>query len=181
MMRSGHSSLFLEMRNNKLPAVFNNAQTFPPPGRPTRLLVSETDRQRLGTLLSAGKLRPAHARRLRVIVLTAQGLGSEEIARRVGLSRFHVSRVRARFARGGVASLADQPRRGRPGSISVDLAQRIAVAALGPPPPGASRWTLALVAQAFGLSRSIVYRVLCSRGVTLGPSDAPARRPRLKS
>jgi transposase len=124
------------------------------------LTISPEERQQALRLLAGKRLRPGHERRLRVIVLTAQGLDAAVIAAQVGISRHHISRVRARFVRSGLDGLADQPRAGRKSRVAPDLVARLIAAAGSSPPAGAPRWTLSLLAADFGLSRSIVYRIL---------------------
>ena len=157
------SGRFEYMRNNSIDVVPSNAQPGRPRGRRARLLVSQEERLLAARLLASGQLRLGHERRLRVILLTAQGLGAAAIAAEVGISRYHISRVRARFGRGGLAGLADRPRAGRRSSVAPDVAARILAAAASPPPHGAQRWTLSLLAARFGLGRSVVYRILRRR------------------
>ena len=130
--------------------------------------MASADRRQLTSALAAGRLAPGHARRLRVILLSLEGVPAAEIARDVGMSRYHISRVRKRFERGGVASLADRPRRARAGSASPERVGYLLQAMSSAPPRGAARWTLSMLAQAAGLSRSVVYRLLRARGVELG-------------
>ena len=59
----------------------------------------------------------AHARRLQVVLLTALGLPDRDIAHQVGMSRFHLGRVRRRFERDGLDGMADRPRRGRKSQV----------------------------------------------------------------
>lgn len=156
------------MRNNSMPTVLISAQLSRRPGRRVALPVTQDQLHHLVRLLASASLRPAHRRRLRVIVLTAEGFTSADIAAQIGISRHHISRVRRRFSDGGVAGLADRPRAGRTSSITAELAARIVARAALEPPPGAPRWTLSLLAGIFAISRSVVYRVLRRNDVTLG-------------
>ena len=52
--------------------------------------------------------------RAKVVLLAAQGIGNDEIARRVDLPREVVSRWRKRFWEERLAGLEDRPRAGRP-------------------------------------------------------------------
>jgi transposase len=160
------------MRNNTQSFVPNEAQPTPPRGRQSRASISSADQQELARLLAAGNLRPGHQRRLRVILLTALGRGGAEIAAEVGISRYHVSRVRTRFGRSGIAGLADRPRAGRKSSVSPEMAEKVVAAAGSAPPIGSERWTLSLLANRLGLSRSVVYRIL-RRGIRHAPGVTP--------
>lgn len=52
--------------------------------------------------------------RARIVLLAAQGLGNDEIARRLGMERQLVSKWRKRFWEERLAGLEDRPREGRP-------------------------------------------------------------------
>jgi transposase len=160
------------MRNNPTVSVPNETQLLRPRGRQARVRISSADQQQLARLLATETLPPGHQRRVRVILLTAAGKGGAEIATEVGISRYHVSRVRARFGRTGIAGLADRPRVGRKSSVSPEMAEQVVAAAESAPPVGAERWTLSLLANRLGLSRSVVYRIL-----RRGGRHAPASNP----
>ena len=55
--------------------------------------------------------------RARVVLLAADGLGNDEIARRLDMPRQVVSKWRKRFFEEGRAGLADRPRGGRPAAF----------------------------------------------------------------
>ncbi len=59
-------------------------------------------------------MRAGLAQRARIVLLAADGVSNVEIARLVGVSLPTVSLWRQRYAVGGLAALADQPRSGRP-------------------------------------------------------------------
>lgn len=61
--------------------------------------------------------------RARIVLLAADGLTNEHIARRLGVARQLVSKWRKRFAEDGLSGLADRPRRPEGGPNS---RQRIA-------------------------------------------------------
>lgn len=52
--------------------------------------------------------------RAKVVLFAAQGLGNDEIARRLDMGRQVVSKWRKRFWEEGLAGLEDRPREGRP-------------------------------------------------------------------
>jgi transposase len=158
------------MRNKANDAVPNEAQSNSPHTRQARLSVSSEDQRQVVALLESAALRPGHRRRLRVILLTALGRAGGEIAAEVGISRFHVSRVRARFGKGGLSALADRPRLGRKSSVSPERAAEVVAAARSNPPPGSQRWTLSLLSNRLGLSRSVIYRILRRRLPGLRPT-----------
>ncbi len=64
-----------------------------------------------------------------------QGLSGVEIAERIGYTVVQVSRIRRRFAEGGVAGLRERPKSGRPPTVTAR--QRAQIVALTLKPPGA--------------------------------------------
>ena len=70
-------------------------------GRRVPLSVTKEQRRQLEELAGRRTLKQGHARRVRIVLLAADGVAGVEIARRVGISEFQVSRIR-RFEEGGV-------------------------------------------------------------------------------
>ena len=56
--------------------------------------------------------------RAKIVLYAAQGLGNEQIARRLDMPRQVVSKWRKRFFEDGLPGLEEQPRRGRPARFS---------------------------------------------------------------
>jgi transposase len=70
--------------------------------------------ERLTTWARAATTPQRLARRARVILRSATGLGSRRLAQQERMSRTTVQRWRARFLAAGCDGLQDRPRRGRP-------------------------------------------------------------------
>jgi transposase len=68
------------------------------------------DRERLTGWTRSSSLRAGLAQRARIVLLAADGVSNTEIAKRVGVSRPTVIDWRARFERGGMTGLDDEPR-----------------------------------------------------------------------
>jgi len=81
--------------------------------RVKRIELTPVEGRELKALVARDQTKSGHARRARVILLSADGLPCREIANRLSLSLGQVSRIRGRFERGGVTGLADRPRAGR--------------------------------------------------------------------
>ena len=122
-----------------------------------------TDEQR-AELEALAKRRVAHAgfaRRVRVILLSSAGVSGAEIARRFGVTQEFVSKVRARWAKGGLEGLYERRRAGRKAYVlTPDTVHKIVSLAMSPPPEGRSRWTARLLAKEVGCSFSRVAKVL---------------------
>jgi transposase len=105
-------------------------------------------------------------RRARVILLSADGIGGREIAKRLDLSAEQVSRIRARFRQEGCAGLRDRAKAGRKDhAVPAETVERIVQLAMSPPPAGRSRWTTRLLGKAVDLTSTCVSRILRRHGL----------------
>ena len=124
------------------------------------LVLSAGDRAVLEKLVAQPTARAGHARRARVVLLAEQGVSGEEIARRLDLTRWQVSRIRRRFRESGVAGLADQPKAGRGNNVAPFRVRQILETVMKAPPQGHSHWSVREVARQVGLSPSVVHKIL---------------------
>jgi DNA-binding MarR family transcriptional regulator len=132
-----------------------------PVTRKTAIVLSESERRSLNELLAKGRVSARYARRVRVIVLSDQGLKGVEIAQRLQLSVGQVSRIRAAFLLGGASSLADKRHPGRRDhAVSSETALMIARIAASAPPHGHKRWSTRLIAAKVGLTSATIAKVL---------------------
>src|SRR5215210_3666402 len=113
--------------------------------------VPPPDREVLERWLRSPSLKAGLAQRARVVLLAADGVGTREIARRLGLSKPAVIGWKRRYASDGIAGLADRPKSGRPPTIDP---MAIVLATLEPPPPqlGVTHWSSRLLARHLGVS-----------------------------
>ncbi len=88
--------------------------------------------------------------RARIILLAAEGRSTRSIARAVGTMPGTVSTWRGRFAREGLAGLADQPRPGPVPNYNAETGRRILAVLEHAPPSGFARWTGPLIAAKLG-------------------------------
>jgi transposase len=109
------------------------------------------DREVLLSWTRSPSLRAGLAQRARVVLLAADGVGTAEIVRRVGLSKPAVIGWKRRYAAEGIAGLDDRPKSGRPPVIDP---VSIVLATLEPPPPqlGVTHWSSRLLAKQLGVS-----------------------------
>jgi transposase len=125
-----------------------------------------SERKALERLLARRSAHAGHVRRARVILLSAEGVPGLEIAERVGITKQHVSRIRARFVAGGVDGLAEQPKAGRKDhAVPAETVEKILQTTLSPPPAGRSRWTTRLLAKKFKVTSATVSRILRANGL----------------
>src|SRR5881409_3681009 len=123
------------------------------------IVVSEAARHELERLQRASSTPAGLSRRVRAVLLMAQGLPGVEIAERVGYTVVQVSRLRRRFAEHGIAGLHDRPRSGRPPTITARKRAQIVALTLKPAAPGLTHWSTRDLARQAGVSHGTVHRI----------------------
>ncbi len=125
-------------------------------GRPLRPLeLSEDERAQLGRWTRRRHTAAGLAQRARMVLLAAEGLSNREVAARLGcsdatvgkwrarfLSDATVGKWRARFLEHRLAGLVDEPRSGRPRSVTDEMVQDVVIKTLestAPTPPTGRR------------------------------------------
>lgn len=84
-------------------------------GRPKQPLILESgDKEKLELLTRRPKTAQRSALRAKIVLRAAEGLGSQEIARRLGVTGSTVGKWRERFRVRGMEGLTDEP---RPGAV----------------------------------------------------------------
>jgi transposase len=132
----------------------------PKTGRPkAELVLTGEERETLMRLSRRAKSSQALALRCRIVLACAEGLSNLEVAQRLGVTRPTVGKWRSRFVRKRLDGLMDEPRPGRPPSITVDQIEDVVVATLEQTPSNATHWSRASMAERSGLSRSTVGRI----------------------
>ena len=113
--------------------------------------VPPRDREVLASWVRSPSIRAGLAQRARIVLLAADGAGTNEIVRRTGVSKPTVIAWKRRYAAEGIGGLHDRPRPGRPWWTD-DVA--IVLATLEPPPEklGVTHWSSRLAAAELGLS-----------------------------
>ncbi|HEX5247718.1 MAG TPA: IS630 family transposase [Gaiellaceae bacterium] len=105
------------------------------------------------------KSAQALALRCWIVLAAADGRASKEIAAELGCNHNTVSRWRGRFARRRLDGLHDEPRPGKPRSISDADVERVIVKTLEEQPKDATHWSTRSMAAATGMSQSAVSRI----------------------
>jgi transposase len=97
--------------------------------------------------------------RSRIVLDAAAGLTNTQIAERQRVARVTVGIWRSRFAERRLDGLLDEPRPGRPRTVSDEQVEALITATLETTPAGATHWSTRSMAAALGLSQSTVSRV----------------------
>src|SRR5438309_10428806 len=117
------------------------------------ITVSASDRRRLQAVVRDRNAAQKHAWRAEIVVLSADGVGTNEIMRRTGKSKTCVWRWQERFIEEGFDGLLrDKTRLSRIKPLGAETVERVVALTLGEPPGERTHWTGALMAKATGLS-----------------------------
>jgi transposase len=113
--------------------------------------VPPRDLELLRSWTRSPSVRAGLAQRARIVLLAAEGLGTNEIVRRTGVSKPTVIAWKRRYVADGVGGLDDRPKPGRPRTTD-DVA--VVLRTLEPPPErlGVTHWSSRLLAAELGLS-----------------------------
>jgi transposase len=104
--------------------------------------------------------------RAEIVLLSAAGVGTNEIMRRTGKSKTCVWRWQERFMQQGYEGLLrDKTRPSRIPALGPNVAERVVALSQTEPPAEATHWTAAMMAKAVDISASSVYRIWREHGL----------------
>jgi transposase len=128
--------------------------------------VSAADRDRLEAIVADRNSPQKHVWRARIVLLTADGVGTNEIMRQSGKAKTAVWRWQERFMQEGVAGLLrDKTRPSRIPPLSDAIVARVIELTQGDPPGEVTHWTAPAMAEATGVSVSSVQRIWRGHGL----------------
>jgi transposase len=129
-------------------------------GRPkVELVLTAEEREQLVRWSRRRKSAQALALRSRIVLECGSGLDNKQVAAKLGVVSATVGKWRARFVELRLDGLEDDPRTGRPPSITAKQVEDVVVATLESTPANATHWSRAKMAQRSGLSRSSIGRI----------------------
>lgn len=135
-------------------------------GRPKKLIkLSDEEHEQLTAIANSRSLPHGLVRRARIVLLDADGVSSNAIAERVGVSHQSVCHWRKRYLRQGLAGLHDELRPGRPRTVSDEEVALLVRKTLETKPQDGTHWTVRTVAKETELSCTSVHRIWRAFGI----------------
>jgi transposase len=138
------------------------------------IVLTEQERSVLESWTSRRKTAQALALRARIVLAAAGQLTNREIAALEGVSPPTVTKWRRRFAERRLEGLVDEPRPGRPRTISDDQVEEVVIKTLESSPRDATHWSTRSMAAETGLAPDSVMRIWHAFGLQ------PHRQERFK-
>jgi transposase len=130
------------------------------------ITVSPASRRRLEAIAADRNTPQKHAWRARIVLLTADGLGTGAIMTATGKSKTCVWRWQERFMREGIEGLLrDKTRPPGKAPLASKTADRIVALTLAPPPHEATHWTVRAMAKKAKVAPSTVQKVWRDHGL----------------
>ena len=129
-------------------------------GKKVRIQLAPGDQDRLEALIANGNTPQKHVRRARIVRLAGDGVGTDEIQRRLGVSKPTIRRWRTRYVEAGVDGLCrDKTRPPGKAPLAVDVVMRVIEKTKTETPPDATHWSLRTMAKAVGIAPSSVQAI----------------------
>ena len=120
--------------------------------------LSPSDRDRLDQIMKDRNAAQKHAWRAEIVLLTGDGVGTNEIMRRTRTSKTCVWRWQERFMQEGVEGLLrDKTRPSRIRPLAATVIERVVARTLEDPPGETTHWTALMMATEVGISVSSVH------------------------
>jgi transposase len=126
---------------------------------PIAIDLTDDERARLESWARRRTSAQALALRSRIVLLADEGLNNTEIAERLGIHVASARKWRGRFAEHRLDGLTDEPRPGRPRTISDAQVEAVIVKTLETTPKDATHWSTRSMAREVGLTQSAVLRI----------------------
>ena len=118
------------------------------------------------------KSATALAVRARIVLAAADGLGNTAIAHELGIAVVSARKWRSRFLAARLEGLTDEPRPGRPRTVTDEQVEAVITRTLESAPADATHWSTRSLAGELGLSQSAVSRIWRAFGLQPHRQDA---------
>lgn len=126
---------------------------------PVAIELSGVERAQLESWARRRSSAQALALRSRIVLLAAEGLNNTQIAAQLGIDVRSARKWRNRFATHGLDGLPDEPRPGRPRTITDEQVEAVVIKTLESTPRDATHWSTRSMAREVGLTQSAVLRI----------------------
>ena len=144
----------------------------------TELSLNKQDRRIVDEFRSKGLHRAREFNRAHILAALDRKVPEPVIMEVLSVGRTAIWRTRAAYLQGGLDfALHDEARPGKPKQYEADVEAQITALACSRPPPGAQRWTIALLTEAArrnpqmkSISRETIRRVLKKTSSSPGAS-----------
>jgi transposase len=124
------------------------------------VVLSDDERRVLEGWARRRKTAQALALRSRIILACADGGAVSTVAAELGISRSTAGKWRSRFLEGRLEGLSDEPRPGRPRTVTDQHVEKVITATLEQEPPnGDTHWSTRSMARSARMSQSAVSRI----------------------
>jgi transposase len=130
------------------------------------ITLKPADRRRLKALVRDRNTPHKHVWRAEIVLLSANGVGTNEIMRQTGKSKTCVWRWQERFMQEGYDGLLrDKTRPSRIPLMGSNIIEHVVSLTQADPPTEATHWTAAMIAKAVDISASSVLRIWRAHGL----------------
>src|SRR3954451_9780829 len=126
---------------------------------PVAIELAAVEREQLERWARRRSSAQALALRSRIVWAPRAGLNTSEIAVRLEIEVATARKWRRRFAELGLDGLTDEPRPGRPRTISDEQVEAVIVKTLEATPKDATHWSTRAMAREVGLTQTAVSRI----------------------
>lgn len=132
----------------------------PTAGRPkAALTLTEHERTELDNWARRPTSAQALAQRAKIVLACAEGKTNTQVAEELNLTKPTVGKWRKRFIDMRLDGLTDQPRPGRPHTVSIEQVQQVIIDTLETKPAEATHWSRRKMAEKSGLSATTIGRI----------------------
>ena len=129
-------------------------------GRPVEaLILTAEERGYLERQVRRHRVTRSLSERCRIVLRCADGVQSKQVAAELAICEHTVGKWRRRFLRERIDGLLDEPRAGRPRSISDDAVAAVIERTLQTLPADATHWSIRSMAAATGHSHTTIRRI----------------------
>ena len=126
-------------------------------GKKVRIQLAPGDRDKLEALIANGNTPQKHVRRVWIVLLAGDGVGTDEIQRRLSVSKPTIRRWRTRYVEAGVDGLCrDKTRPPGKAPLGAAVVNGVLEKTMTKTPPDATHWSLRTMAKAVGIAPSSV-------------------------